>query len=138
MKIILFIISFFWQLPQNIIAIYLFLKNAIKNEIKKVTFSKNVIWIELWRTSDIPGLSLGNFILIREDGIENDPFIKAHEFGHVKQSWVTGWLYLIIIGIPSYYNHIKSGIDENFREIYYTVYPEKWADKWGNVTRGKK
>ena len=55
-----------------------------------------------------------------------------HEYGHIRQSRMLGWLYLIVVGIPSalwalFYNGPKEG--------YYRFYTERWADRLGNVNR---
>ena len=119
MKKIIFFISFLWQIPQNLIGVYLWIRETVKENVLLIKVHDNVIWIYLSGYSTLPGVSLGNFILIREDGIKRDPFIERHEFGHAKQSWLLGWFYLLVIGIPSFINHIRSGMDDEFRKKYF-------------------
>ena len=65
--------------------------------------------------------------------------IKKHELGHRKQSLMLGWLYLIVIGLPSF---IWANCFKKYREKhkidYYSFYSERWANKLGrvNLTEG--
>jgi hypothetical protein len=74
---------------------------------------------------------LGDYLFIdpylAADGsyAHNEPTV-AHEYGHSRQSRYFGWLYLLVIGLPSVCN-VFSGAR------YYTVYPENWANKLGGV-----
>lgn len=87
------------------------------------------------------GVSLGNVIYLdsaylRYNGavrIARDN-IEKHEYGHIRQSRMLGWLYLPIVGIPSLiwcaiYRYTSVGRD------YYGFYTEKWADRLGKVER---
>ena len=69
------------------------------------------------------GVSLGNFIFLSPELSEKKTSI-LHELGHVKQSHILSWLYLIIIGLPSILNAIF-----NFNNCYYSWYTESWANK---------
>lgn len=81
--------------------------------------------VKIYKTKKIEGLSLGFFILIDPD-IEEGLWILKHEFGHIIQSRILGWLYILIIVIPSYlwYKYGNSNV-----ETYYDFYTEKWANK---------
>ena len=59
-----------------------------------------------------------------------------HEIGHQKQSKILGWLYLLLVGLPSIIGnllfrikYVKTHFD------YYNLPWEKWADKLGGVSR---
>lgn len=78
-------------------------------------------------------VSLGTYVFICKAHSKNMVVIK-HEKGHTKQSYILGWLYLLVIGLPSliwancFYNfRLKKGIS------YYSFYTEKWANKLGGV-----
>lgn len=80
-------------------------------------------------------VSLGTYIFLCP-GHYNDEETLKHEQGHVKQSYILGWLYLLIIGLPSFiwctcfdWYRVKYGVS------YYDFYPEKWANKLGGVNR---
>lgn len=78
-------------------------------------------------------VSLGEFIFLCPSHW-GDKETLAHEKGHREQSRRLGWLYLIIIGIPSL---IWCGCFEWYRKkhnvSYYKFYTEKWANKLGGV-----
>lgn len=133
MRIPLLILSFFWQLPQNILAIILiiiFRRHYLRRNRRGLV---DVIIYK--RTLPIEGVSLGNFILLNEAMFELDGKVCDHEYGHTKQSLILGPVYLIAIALFSYINHRRSHMDENFKKIYYTKFPEKWADRLGGVKR---
>jgi hypothetical protein len=91
------------------------------------------------------GASLGNFILLdelyKQYYPEKSPYrymlenTAKHEHGHQIQSLYFGFLYLLIIGLPSVLNNIRSRIANKDSKWYYSRYPEKWADKLGGVER---
>lgn len=97
----------------------------------KVTQAKRTNGFCIWRFTR--GLSLGEYIFIPEC-VDND--YKKHEIGHTKQSYILGWLYLFIIGIPSI---VWAGCFEWYRRKYnvnyYAFYTERWADMLGGVNR---
>lgn len=78
--------------------------------------------------------SLGDYIF----ALPNSPDVSiAHEYGHCKQSEYLGWLYLIVIALPSVIHNLyvkiarKCGKEPN----YYSFYTEKWADKLAGLSR---
>lgn len=131
------ILKFIWQLPQNLIALFILLincRNYTKEEIEgvKVYFLKYGMFG--------CGVSLGNFILLST--IYKNPEYRyalpdtaKHEHGHQIQSLYLGFLYLIVVGIPSVCNNIWSRIAKKDHKWYYSRYPENWADKLGKVER---
>lgn len=78
-------------------------------------------------------ISLGEYVFLCPGHAHNEEVLK-HEQGHVKQSRALGWLYLFIIGIPSF---IWANCFEKYRQkhniSYYSFYTEKWANKLGGV-----
>lgn len=89
--------------------------------------------------SFLSGTSLGHFIFLKP---RHDKTVFKHEYGHVKQSYILGWLYLIVVGLPSVINNlqsrkwIKDGLSNSEIESrYFSRYPEAWADKLGGVER---
>lgn len=126
------ILLFIWQVPQNLLGllVILFTKAEKTNSF-------------YWRTSKYRfGVSLGSYIIF---GAVSDKYIKwqsvKHEQGHQKQSLYLGWLYLIIIGLPSFCGNIfdrlfhKKWSDVERIDWYYNQPWEKWADKLGGVDR---
>lgn len=85
----------------------------------------------IWKS--INGLSLGEYIFAPKGAGEK--FLK-HERGHTIQSYILGWFYLLVIGLPSI---IWAGCFGEYRRkngvSYYSFYTERWADKLGGVDR---
>lgn len=118
-KILNFIL-YIWQLPQNLLGIL----------IKTFTKAEPIEHIYYWKYNS--GLSLGKYIFVNKNASFNTVF---HEEGHQKQSLYLGWLYLIIIGLPSIiWATLKTlGLFSNVS--YYKFYTEAWADKLSNIKR---
>lgn len=115
-NIILYIISFIWQLPQNIVALVM------------IPFlgKKRCIWRDKWCSVYVcekmmGGISLGNFIFLSER--VRDDLSVAHELGHCVDSRIFGPLYLLIIGLPSIIHTFHNC------DFYYHFYTERWANK---------
>lgn len=85
------------------------------------------------------GVSLGNYIILQTT--HDHASVINHERGHSKQSQYLGFLYLIIIGIPSATGNVIDRIfhkDWQYRDIekwYYSLPWEAWADRLGGVKR---
>ena len=90
-KFIWEVILYIWQLPQNLIGLFLrlFYPKAQKMEIADVKV--------LYDYSFPGGISLGRTIFVGTQ----DRFTSMHEHGHQIQSMILGPLYLFVIGIPS-------------------------------------
>lgn len=114
-KQIFFII---WQLPQIIVALVMWPFMGTKKLIRK----ENYCWIyECSKMSG--GISLGCFIYLSPSCAKKEEVIR-HELGHIKQSHMLSWLYLIVIGLPSILWATFHG-----PACYYSFYTENWANK---------
>ena len=113
-----FWLYFLWQLPQNIVALLML---PFLGKLKPVVYHSHCIAFECTKMNG--GISLGNFIFLSPELAKREVSIM-HEYGHVKQSHYLGWLYLIVIGIPSILNAMF-----NFTDCYYSWYTESWANK---------
>jgi hypothetical protein len=115
------ILLYLWQLPQNALGLLflLFIRGEEKHSLNGISF--------YYAKNFNGGISLGRYIILSHKW---DKSVK-HEYGHCKQSQMLGWMYLLIIGIPSIINAMvcKDG------KRYYHFYTEKWADKIGGVKR---
>jgi hypothetical protein len=81
---------------------------------------------------------LGKYIILNELYFYDKEYLDEtidHEYGHYLQGMMFGWLYLIVIGIPSLMNNLIARVNKPFSNDYYNKYPEKWADKLGGVNR---
>ena len=119
-------IWFLWQLPQNLIA---FLMMPFVGKMKLIRF-ENYTWA-FECPKMIGGVSLGNFVFLSPSCSNKETSIR-HEYGHVMQSHLLGWLYLFIIGIPSMLNAMFSITD-----CYYDFYTESWANKLSGLKVAK-
>lgn len=110
-----------WQLPQEVIG--LILRLAYPNS--------RTLYVDGIRYFYNPyfkgGISLGSVIIL---GTRDADSVR-HEHGHQLQSLYLGWLYLLVVGLPSL---IWAAVCKD-RKKYYRFYTEKWADKLGKVER---
>lgn len=120
-----------WQLPQVLVGLFLLI---LYKKSSKIVYKDD--YVNVYFCTIPGGISLGTIILINKYMCTKNTI--KHELGHAKQSRYLGWLYLIIIGLPSIIhawlnNYIKCC--DNKPTGYYHFYTEKWADKLGNVKR---
>ena len=79
------------------------------------------------------GISLGRYIIVSQFAREET---VMHEYGHCLQSRRLGWLYLLVIGLPSIvWAGLYGRVVKSTRNGYYKWYTEKWADRLGGVER---
>lgn len=142
------ILLFIWQLPQNLLGLLVGLF------LKKKTVVHSVSWqnqygmdtfevpddISVFVSPSFPGgVSLGKYVYLRNEGFKD----VKHECGHCKQSLYLGWLYLLVIGLPSALGNLYDRIAHKswpyFRSCkwYYNQPWELWADKIYGVNRDK-
>ena len=116
-NILLQIFYIIWQIPQILVALVMLPFMGKKKLIRK----ENYCWVyECENMSG--GISLGCFIFLSKYSAKRETTIM-HELGHVKQSHMLGWLYLIIIGLPSILWATFNG-----NRCYYSFYTESWAN----------
>lgn len=116
------LLIYIWCLPQNLVALILkkFVKIESQFKIGNATFYRSNL--------KCGSISLGNYIFLCEGHWGNET-VAQHEFGHHKQSLLLGWLYLLVIALPSL---IWAGCFKWYRRkynvSYYSFYTEKWAN----------
>lgn len=109
---------FIWQLPQVLVAIIMMPFLGKLRLIRK----ENYCWIfEGEKMSG--GISLGTFIFLSPYSAKKEATIR-HELGHVKQSHMLSWLFLIIVGLPSILWATFHG-----NRCYYDFFSESHANK---------
>lgn len=119
------VLMYIWQLPQHLLGLLLLLTFKGQRESYK-----GVTYYYCKRLKG--GISLGKYILLGNHR-EKDIF---HEYGHCKQSLRLGWLYLLVIGVPSLvWATIYGRATRQTLNGYYKFYTERWADKLGGVER---
>ena len=126
------LLSWIWQLPQNIIGC------LITSLMCYEVFPGAYGWCN---SSSTGSVSLGSYVIL---GSGRDINTYRHESGHQKQSQLLGPLYLLVIGLPSL---CWAGLWCNLKMVrhftesnisYYDFYTERWADKLGGVTRNER
>ena len=144
------ILLYIWQLPQNLLA--LFLIAISKDKIKREFVCNDGSSVTIYFVNSVfgAGVSLGDYILLDKScylGLYTaacNTFINTvnHEHGHQIQSKYFGPLYLLVIGIASaIFNNLldrlmhKSWSYSKRINWYYNRFPEKWADNLGGVNR---
>ena len=129
---------YLWQLPQNLIGLLLIAyykpenKHILNNGVK-VYFSKKFQG----------GISLGKYAIVNSFYYRKDlnkalqfNIVKHEAIGHTKQSKMLGWVYLLIIGLPSIvWAGMYGFLIKETHNGYYKFYTEKWADKLANIKR---
>ena len=84
------------------------------------------------------GISLGKYSIVNtchyrldlRDALKRDS-VRHEAIGHARQSLYFGWLYLIVIGLPSIINACLC----RDKGRYYRFYTERWADRLADVER---
>lgn len=131
------LLLFIWQFPQNILGILLI--NFFRPT--KIHVLDNGVCV-YYSDTMMGGISLGKYCIVnsryyRENMYESLTFstVRHEAIGHTKQSRILGWLYLILIGLPSFlWAAIRTfGAFNNIP--YHCFYTEKWADKIANIER---
>ena len=77
-------------------------------------------------------VSLGEYRFIRNG---SGDLTYRHENGHSHQSRMLGWLYLLVVGLPSVIRNLiwRTSYGEN--HDYYGGFPENWADDIAGIER---
>lgn len=119
--IVLFILLFLWQLPQNIIALLII---PFIGELDFISYNKFCFAFKAEKIKT--GLSLGSFAFINPILAKKVALVKHEQEGHSYDSKIFGPLYLFVITIPIllYKTFKKSNKKHN-----YNFYTEKWANK---------
>lgn len=136
-RILLYSVYWTWCFPQTFIGLIWFVICKIRG-FKTSKHNNYTIWTHDINYSPAGGVSLGMFIFCKDFDskkyLYSTETVRDHEYGHVLQSLMLGWFYLIVIGIPSI---IWVWLSDKVNKDYYWFYTESWADKLGKVKRIK-
>ena len=125
------IIRSIWEFPQNALG---FIVKKICDATPYTTYKDANVYS--WDING--GMSLGKYIFVPFRHLDPKSFrvqsyIK-HEYGHTIQSKYLGWLYLLVIGLPSLiWAQCFMGYRSRTGKSYYSFYTEAWANKLGGV-----
>lgn len=116
------LLNYIWQLPQNICGLIWYLFNK-----KKIVSSENRNG-SIIHFGTFDSVSLGKYIFITDKRRDLEWTIEHELIGHGTQSKILGWLYLLIIGLPSAYHRLIH-YNKCSTKNYFHFYTEKWANK---------
>lgn len=123
LKAIAYALLYVWQLPQNLVGLFLLL--YYRKECKVHEEGGTVFYIV---PSVRGGFSMGRYIFLSKRSLLREP-VYDHEYGHTRQSRYLGPLYLLVIGLCSGIHCMlydgKGG--------YYDFWTERWANKLGGI-----
>lgn len=128
-KIILAVLAYIWQLPQNIMGIIL---RLFYKQDYSLWYKDRIIRV----CKHFPGgISLGNNVIVKKYPYNTETWNTVkHEWGHTRQSLYLGPMYLLVVGLPSLtWAMLHGNVIKN--KDYYSFWTEAWADKLGNVKR---
>ena len=117
--VLLFILLFLWQLPQNIIALVMM---PFLGKLKLISYKNFCFAFEGENMSG--GISLGTFAFVSTYNAKKPLVIKHEQEGHTFDSKIFGPLYLLVIGLPSI---LWAWLGDD-NKCYYDFYTEKWAN----------
>lgn len=124
MKALISFLMYLHQLLQNLLGFALYLYYQGYEEMRQVGYN-DVVVVKSPKMRG--GISLGQYVIVSRDAKLETIY---HELGHCKQSQFLGWLYLIVIGLPSIIWAALYGIQEiRERWSYYDFYTERWANE---------
>ena len=134
------ILSFLWQLPQNLVGLCLIAW------FKPQRVHRMANGVDIYYSHKMKGgISLGKYVLVNtshyrtnvEDSLSR-PTVRHEALGHARQSLFLGWLYLVIIGLPSFvWASIWTIRTRNGKAVmdYHKFYTERNADKLAKIER---
>lgn len=125
------ILLYLWQLPQNIAGALLLLHFRSRSDVKEGVYRDVNVYFSIVMRG---GISLGRYIFFNR-GYTVTAKDLAHEYGHCLQSRKLGWLYLLVVGIPSIIHAAFYHYDYSDPNGYYRYWCEAWADRLGGVKR---
>lgn len=138
MKRIKKIALYVWQLPQNLLGLLL-IAFYRPERVHVMENGNRICFANRMRG----GISLGKYSLVNTSHYRKDineslkrDTVRHEAIGHARQSLYLGWLYLIVIGLPSIVWAMLYGrVIEPTKNGYYQFWTERRADKLAGVKR---
>lgn len=132
------VLLYAWQLPQNLVGLLLIWfyrpqrRHVLDNGVE-IHYSDRMSG----------GISLGKYCLVNTSHYRTElsaslsrNTVRHEAVGHTAQSRMLGWLYLIVIGLPSLiWAALYGPVIPYTRNGYYRFYTEKWADRLAGIER---
>jgi hypothetical protein len=117
-----------WCLPQTLFGLLISLILRPRTIATSYYNGATVVHV---RSHAFAGMALGKYIFL---GIPTTHTL-AHEYGHTRQNFYLGPLYLLCIGLPSVLLALLTHRSHYVRIHYFSFFPERWADQLGGVRR---
>ena len=132
------ILLYIWQLPQNLLGLILIA--FYKPEEFHVMYNGNRIY---YSSKMSGGISLGKYSIVHISHYKKTLHqslrrntVRHEAIGHAEQSLRLGWLYLIVIGLPSIiWAGLYGPVITPTTNGYYKFYTESWADSLAGINR---
>jgi hypothetical protein len=121
-------IRFIWHLPQETLA--RLLRGLLRRQGRLRAESRSFGEARVYEHDGRWAVSLGRMIFVPYGSSYR---LRAHEYGHTRQSRILGWLYLPVVGLPSITINLLSRRVTWFRRHYYDLFPERWANRLAHV-----
>ncbi len=110
-------LRFTWELPQTLIGWFYSVMRALAGQVDCVVVFDGITFVTKKDCKYSMGVSLGTFVGLWAGSWmkgEGERYVLGnqicmHEFGHTVDSRRFGWLYLLIIGLPSLLNAVGKG-----------------------------
>ena len=110
-------LRFTWELPQTLIGWFYSVMRALAGQVDCVVVFDGITFVTKKDCKYSMGVSLGTFVGLWAGSWmkgEGERYVLGnqicmHEFGHTVDSRRFGWLYLLIIGLPSLLNALGKG-----------------------------
>lgn len=124
MKSFIAFLMYLHQLPQNLLGFALYLYYRGYEKMRQVGYNDVVVVKSPKMRGEI---SLGQYVIVSRDANLETIYRKL---GRCKQSQILGWLFLIVIELPSIIWDALYDIPEiRERWSYYDFYTERWANE---------
>lgn len=138
MRVIKDILLYLWQLPQNILGLILIA--FYKPEEFHIMDNGNRIY---YSSKMSGGISLGKYSIVHISHYKKTLHqslsrntVRHEAIGHAEQSLRLGWLYLIVIGLPSIiWAGLYGPVITPTTNGYYKFYTERRADRLAGIKR---
>lgn len=130
-RLLFYAVQFTWGLTVNLAGLLVFL---CRKGSRRERFCNSVV---TYLPGSHGGLSLGIFIFLSLQNVNQRRDLRVHEYGHTIQCLFLGPLYWLTIAIPSaIWYHCFAGFRKKHQVSYDTLYCERWATAWGKKWSG--
>lgn len=124
LNLLIFVLLFIWQLPQNIVALIMM---PFLGKKKLISYKSKCFAYECSRM--MGGISLGTFAFLSPSSAKSLESVAHEQDGHTMDSKIFGPLYLLVIGLPS----ILHAWLHTDCPCYYHFFTEKRANRFAGL-----